>query len=420
MEEFWETSPAYELLGRFEMPRREEAALSSMILDGRLYSYSTEGGAAQYVDDLFPGPDGDRFACWNRLAWNMLDEFESRAPSDRHGSRSRIETANFASFVSGLNLPRRLQAWIRVLVETECAIEWHRISVLDGLHEMRPFLLPRPSSRAPRSVRVRGGNIGLVDALVARIPPDGVRLGAHVTSVSAGATGAGVEVGYKTSAGRAIVVRGRHCIVTTPAWTLPALDIDPPLRAGARMALASIRFGTYLKVILRLRTEGIRIREHGGEHPFTLLSDGPAGCMYLTDGRPVDRDHVLTMLMHGRAARALVGRRPDHVVGRAIAALEQLEVTDGTCRHGTRTPILPGVRTSITSAHVIEHPRAVAYWPHSLGRSRFDALADDLRTPHGPILLGGDTTESSHSDGAVRSGQRMARVVAAEMNSRGG
>ena len=64
-----------------------------------------------------------------------------------------------------------------------------------------------------------------------------------------------------------------------------------------------------------------------------------------------------------------------------------------------------------TEAMVFDHPKAVAYWPRALGRSRFDSQADALRAPHGRILIGGDSTDSSHSDGAVRAGQRMADAI---------
>ena len=60
---------------------------------------------------------------------------------------------------------------------------------------------------------------------------------------------------------------------------------------------------------------------------------------------------------------------------------------------------------------VFDHPQAVAAWPVALGRSRFDALAAALRRPHGNVLIGGDSTETSHSDGAVRAGLRMAATV---------
>ncbi len=412
MEEFWETSPAYELLRRLALPLVEDTAWSSVMLDGRLSAYSAGLGSDPYFEHLFPGPTAHDFARWNVEAWSRLDEFESGGTWDRDRARwSAAGSSDFATFVEALNLPPRLRSWIRVHVETESAIEWNRIATLDGLHEMLPFLVPRAGSATPRAVRVSGGNIGLVEALLARLPPDTVRLGTRAVSVSAVRRGSGAEVGCTTGDGRVVVVRGHHAVVTTPIWTLASIDVDPPLRDGARAALGSTCFGSYVKVVLRLRPADLCVWEPDGDHPFTLLTDGPAGCIYLTDGRPDDRDHVLTMLVHGRWARAITGCSHARVVAHTIGALERLDVADGRHRR-RRTPLLHGIRSAITSSVVVDHPRAVAYWPHRLGRSRFDQLADDLRGPHGRILIGGDTTDTSHSDGAVRAGLRMARVIA--------
>jgi monoamine oxidase len=52
-----------------------------------------------------------------------------------------------------------------------------------------------------------------------------------------------------------------------------------------------------------------------------------------------------------------------------------------------------------------------------LRRSRFDELADALRKPHGRILIGGDSTDSSHSDGAMRAAGRMATWITERENA---
>ena len=53
----------------------------------------------------------------------------------------------------------------------------------------------------------------------------------------------------------------------------------------------------------------------------------------------------------------------------------------------------------------------MAYWPLEQGRSRFDDLANELRRPQGRLYIGGDTTEDSHSEGAVIAALRMARQI---------
>ena len=203
MEEFWETSPAYELLRRFGMPCREEAALSSMILDGRLYSYSTEGGTAQYVDDLFPGADADRFACWNRLAMEHARRIRFEVPV--RSARLRITDRD---------------AELRILRErTRRSTSSPSLDPGAGRNRigdrMAPDLGARRAARdapvpPPLDLRVvpRAACASAAATSDSSMPsshgfhPDAVRLGAHVTSITAGATGHGVEVRYTTSAGR--------------------------------------------------------------------------------------------------------------------------------------------------------------------------------------------------------------------------
>ena len=51
------------------------------------------------------------------------------------------------------------------MVEAETAIEWDRIAALDGVAELRPFLLDGDGRPRERNVSVVGGNERLIDAL---------------------------------------------------------------------------------------------------------------------------------------------------------------------------------------------------------------------------------------------------------------
>ncbi len=57
----------------------------------------------------------------------------------------------------------------------------------------------------------------------------------------------------------------------------------------------------------------------------------------------------------------------------------------------------------------IPKPSPRGRWPSDAAAST--PLAAALRRPHGNVLIGGDSTETSHSDGAVRAGLRMAATV---------
>ena len=228
-----------------------------------------------------------------------------------------------------------------------------------------------------------------------------------------------MTVRYRDGRGRRHAVAGHHAVVTTPVWTLPELGLDPGLDAASRHAVAFTGAGTYVKVVLRLRERVGRLWDCHGGGPWTLLTDGDAGCVYAlgdeaaADGHgdePDDRDEVVTMLIPSAPARALTGRPSQQIAARAIRSLDQLVArTPG----GSAGRLCAGVAGAVTDVRVVDHPRAVAYWPQRCGRSRFDALATALRAPHGRVLIGGDSTDASHSDGAVRAAQRMAATILA-------
>jgi monoamine oxidase len=73
----------------------------------------------------------------------------------------------------------------------------------------------------------------------------------------------------------------------------------------------------------------------------------------------------------------------------------------------------------VLESRVFAYPHAVASWSLDRSRSRFDHPARALRRAHGRLRFAGDTLESSHSDGAVRSGLRVAHEIAAQLSGSG-
>ena len=140
--------------------------------------------------------------------------------------------------------------------------------------------------------------------------------------------------------------------------------------------------------------------ERGGESLFTLLSDSPAGSIYdATDFQKAGgADRYLTLLVHARFARDMLGMSADEMRAHAVRSLDAL---------------FPGAGAHVRLVELFVYPTAVAYWPLELGRSRYDALAAELRRPEGALWIGGDTTENSHSEGAVQAALRMAKEIVA-------
>ena len=70
------------------------------------------------------------------------------------------------------------------------------------------------------------------------------------------------------------------------------------------------------------------------------------------------------MLIPSAPARALTGRPRPQIAARAIRSLDRLVArTPG----GPAGRLCAGVASAVTDVRVVDHPRAVAYWPQRCG-----------------------------------------------------
>jgi monoamine oxidase len=410
MEEFWERSPAYPLLVALGLPLAEDVAHSSVVIDGRLHRYGGDGDRDDYLCALFSRVEYEAMLRWTAAAWEVHEELctarRSGAPlPPRLRALTRV---SFREHVEHAGLPHKVSEWIRVTIESEIAVEWDKVAALDGIDEMRVFL-DSPEGFGERNFHIVGGNTTFVQALADLLPAGSILTGSRVTRIADASSG--VRVHHVDRAGVEQVTTGRYAVVTVPLSDLDAITFEPPLTAARRRAVATTRFGAYVKVHFRVDPEAESIWSHHEGRLFTLLSDSPAGCIYNASafGRQdvAGHDLVITALMHGRFARSLGGCPDTEISRRAVAAMEALLV-DGA---DGRVQLFPGFGGYVTSSRVFRYPRAVAYWPVELGRSRFDDLAVELRRPQGRVFIGGDTTDNSHSEGAVQAANRMAEAL---------
>ena len=190
--------------------------------------------------------------------------------------------------------------------------------------------------------------------------------------------------------------------LAVPLWSLDTIQLDATLEPAAAEAVASCTAGSYVKVLHRLRPEAAQLWERHGGGLFTLLTDSQAGCIYLGVANE-GSDLVLTQLIHAQHARQLCGLPREEIARRAARALDRLSAPG---------PLWPGLGALVTQTRAYAYPRAVAYWSVDRGRSRFDERAAALRGPQGRVHFSSDTLMSScHSDGAIGSGQRVARTL---------
>ncbi|HEX5754667.1 MAG TPA: FAD-dependent oxidoreductase [Archangium sp.] len=405
MEEYFARSPAVALLRELKLPLLEDVAHSSVRIDGKLYPYQGGGERDTYLAGIFDAQERAAFIAWHKKAWELYtrlhaSHYEGKPlPADL----AALMSISFADFVKRDNLPRKVSEWIRVTVEPEMAIEWDKISALDGIDEIRLFL-DTPEGFGEKNYHVAGGNTQFVETLAARLEPSQFMLNARVTAIEQ--SDAGVKLRVLENDRQYIDVTGRLVAVTVPVHHLGRIQFTPSLDAETWKAINTTRMGSYIKVHFRMAPDSSSLWTVNNENLLTLLSDTQAGSIYdVTDLQASGqgtREQVVTLLLHARFARELMGKSLNEVHDKSAEALEQL---------------FPGARQRIRSSEIFVYPSAVAYWPLELGRSRFDALANVLRRPHGRLLIGGDTTEDSHSEGAVVAALRMKRQILGLMPS---
>jgi monoamine oxidase len=400
MEEYWERSPAYPLLKELGLELEEDVAHSTVRIDGKVYPYQGEGDRDTYLKGIFTEPERKALLEWNAKAWALyqkLHQFQERS-GPMPPELAALAAISFRDWVMKSGVPPKVAEWIRVSVEPEQAIEWDKVSALDGIDEARLFL-DTPQGFGEKNFHVSGGNTRFIEALLDRVGRERVVTEAQATAVEQSATGATVRYLHQGTTYREI--QARAVVVTVPLYLLKRIQFLPALSVQKQQAIDTTRFGAYIKVHVRVAAAAAPLWQKDGETLLTMLSDSNAGSIYeATAFQQSDpgADRYLTMLVHARYAQAMLGMSADGMREHAVKSLDAL---------------FPGIAKHVELVELFVYPTAVAYWPLELGRSRYDELARDLRRPQGRVWIGGDTTENSHSEGAVQAAQRMARELIA-------
>jgi len=400
MEEYFERNPAVALLRELGLGQQlvPDEAHSSVRIGGKNYPYRGDGDWDEYLKGIFSEAEAAAFLKWNDKVWALYTNLHARHVSGGPlpPDLAALRRISFSAFVARDRLPEKVSEWIRVTVEPEMAVEWDKISALDGIDEFRLFL-NTPDGFGEKNYHVKGGNSKFTAALAARLGRLPIT-NAMVTEIRQSAES--VVVRYLRDGSSYHEAEAKYVVVTVPVPNLGRIQFIPSLSEDKKRAIATTRFGSYVKVHLGIAPAAARLWEKDGESVLTLLSDSPAGSIYdATDlqDAPADRDRILTLLVHARFAKALLGLSSDEIREECIKGLDKL---------------FPGVQPHVKFAEVFVFPQAVAYWPLELGRSRFDELAAKLREPQGRLFIGGDMTENSHSEGAVLAAFRMSQAIA--------
>ena len=458
LEEYWARSPAVALLRELNVPLLESEAHASVCIDKKIHICVNDGNREDYLAEIFES-DIERaaFMKFNNKMWSLYKELDNCHPfSIAHTADiiipenlKQLMKISFGDFVRRHGLPRNVEEWIRITLEPEIATEWDTISALDVIDELR-IVWESPVDPTGQDINaghfgehnyhIPTGNSTFIKALVQKLPPNTIHLNCAVTQIIS-LTGEGVVVKCIESESRTGNDKidnhiGSYAVVTIPIFDLKHIRFYPPLDQDRINAMRTTNFGSYIKIHLRLKPEAQKIFDQvlktncstknvatGKAELFTLLTDDITVCIYdsahggedakcVCDTSSADtivgtrckcKDLSITLLLHGKYAKSVCNHSDAELESLVLSKLDLL---------------FPTVSRYVNDVEIFCFDKAIAYWPVHLGRSRFDDLSIKLRQPFNKnILIGGDMTCGSHSEGAAVSAKNMSKFLISQISS---
>ncbi|MBI2897759.1 MAG: FAD-dependent oxidoreductase [Deltaproteobacteria bacterium] len=396
MQEVWATNPLLEVARELHVPIEGEAepAFSSIILDGRVVPFLQDTPDEYFASFLRPD---ERQALRDWLGNAERLHHLAKTAGLRDGYVRDLEGISFKTWIDQSGVPPRVAEFLRLTIECELAADWEQFSALIGLLEFEVFF----GDGAP-NYHVQGGNQRVIDALVGAIRGEKT-LGATVTQAlrTRGSDGATrVRVQYVKDHVLSSV-EGERVVLAVPFVRLHQILTEPPLSEEKWQAIRTLMRGQYTVVHFLVDKQIDSLWGGDGGNPFPVLSRGPLGVIYginetTPDSQPLQ---VFSLLVYGMAANAWHMAPREQKVREALAELDRL---------------WPGFSGHVRETHAYSHhPAAIPIWPP--GRSPIDEGGDALRAPEMGLWLAGDYTLNAHSEGAVRSGLRVAREIARDL-----
>jgi monoamine oxidase len=242
--------------------------------------------------------------------------------------------------------------------------------------------------------RIEGGNDRLVDALLGAVR--GRVLLEHSIRAIANALDR-VVITVTDASGLTQQVEADYVVMTLPASTLRAVDIQPPLPEEQRRAIERLAYGRATKVLLQSST-----KLFNGRRARAFATDGCLGAFWDASEEQGDAASIVAFLAGGSASGCL----RDRAAGGGQAVLSEL------CWLGVE-------RAPVTAVHVGDW--TADPWARG-GYAFLDPGFDPawralLARRAGRIVFAGEHTSErwqGYMNGAVESGQRAARELIAQ------
>lgn len=386
MEEYWESNPAVQIMKELKLPMTSDTALSSMVLEKKLYTLGDET-PSEFKKRIF---NSNELTALNQFQEKLKPWLKQLSP-DRLPPPNllKLKDISFAEFLKSEKLPSKVAEWIRVSIECEIGSQADRISALDGIAEFHIFM-----GDGEKCYRVEGGNDRFTEAFADALGRNHLSLNTRVTRIVT--KGKKVFVNYLNSETNANgVIEASHVVSTIPLYRLFEVQFEPALSAKKWQAIQSMGWGSYFKVHIFVPRSAEKFWTKSGASTLPILSDSDLGVIYDGNLTYEGKTKIISLLIHGPTAEAYNLMPLDQVRSQIYTSFEKL---------------WPGFTKEIQDIEFYRiHPRAIAAW--GPGRSRFDELSLAIREPENRVYLAGDFTETSHSDGAFISAARVVKQI---------
>lgn len=384
--EFWSGNPAVELAQELGVElEKEDMCLSSLIIDGKLYPF-THGSNQEFVAEVL-GKDYADYQKWDAQMARMIHQLDHDEPGPE---LMKLKDISFADWLEAQKLSPFARKVVRAILEPEIGVSADKIGALDGIAEWHLFTAP---GAIPH--HCVGGNQTLTEAIADAVGRDHIALNSQVTNVVD--TADGVEVrAVDTSSFKNTSIKARYAVLTVPLYRLFEIQFTPRLNDHVYQAVNTQGWGAYFTAHCLLDKEAAKYWTVDKENVLPILAGGKIGVVY--PGKTSDPDTVMVnLLVTGEAAENYNSR------------LRSFDDVQKVIESGMEENF-PGIKPMIRRWTFYRyHPRAIASWP--VGRSRYDELSEGLRKAHGHLYFAGDFTESSHSDGAMKSALRVSKQI---------
>lgn len=389
--EFWDGNPALDIARELGVPtERVDSGISSFMVAGKIEPFLQDSNI-QFVQAVL-GADYPQYQAWDKLMVERVHDLEDGTPS---AELMKLKDISFGAWLEKEPLSPKARKMIRAIIDPEIGTSIDRISALDGISEWHLFV-----GEGANPNHMVGGNENLTEKIADHIGRENISLNTQATSVLDGPDGVTIRaVDASNYVNR--VFKGKYAVMAIPLFRLNELQFEPRLSEHVYQAVATQVWGSYFTAHVMLDKAAEKFWTVDGTSILPLLTDTALGVIY-PDMESAGADLVMVNLLVTGDYAEMFNARTMHLDD----AQKQIE--------DAFEKAFPGSKAMTRSWSFYRyHPRAIASWP--VGRSRFDELSNGLRKAHGHLYFAGDFTESSHSDGAVKSALRVSAQIRAAM-----